>query len=456
LYAFNYGGLILSSLSIQRDYFRKRLLFVSLIALVVIGVVGGCSDNNGEQNSTQVLTENDFANDDSLSGNPEGLVIVTFLEHPNMENAENDTHELGIDEIPITYSRTIEHTLCWEDEDEQSGHFMELKDSEGNEVLRLDANGECVTEVIEAGDYAMIFYHDGRLETKHAIFIIPNPEDVEQAKNTRGLINRFKTAAANIVERIEQTVTKDAEAQVVERHVELLISTNSCPACELAGADLSGADLTGAILILANMTGANLMEANLMDADIRVATLVNANLSSANLSEADFSSSDLTGANMSGANLEFARLDEANLENATLADADLENADLEMAILVNTNLRNAVLVSADLRGADLSSADLMDADMLFVNLFFANLSNTNLGNANLHFAYMPGANLMDANLAFADLTDATLLEVNLIGAILFGADFSDALWCDACACDNPSVGTCVGCPSAEEVCTGPE
>ena len=39
---------------------------------------------------------------------------------------------------------------------------MELEDSDGNEILRIDVNGECVTEVIKAGDYVMIIHHDGR------------------------------------------------------------------------------------------------------------------------------------------------------------------------------------------------------------------------------------------------------------------------------------------------------
>src|SRR3546814_16713266 len=55
---------------------------------------------------------------------------------------ENDTGETGDDLIPLRYANTLEHTFCWEDDDGNAGHFMELHDSEGSEILRLDVNGE--------------------------------------------------------------------------------------------------------------------------------------------------------------------------------------------------------------------------------------------------------------------------------------------------------------------------
>ena len=435
---------------------------VLLLGFITIVVIGGCSNNNGGQNNTQTLTENDFSNDPSIQANLEKQIVIKFLEHPDSETPENDTGETGNDTIPLRYNRTAEHTYCWEDDDGEAGHFMELDDSAGNEIFRLDVNGECQTVLLEAGDYVMTIHHDGRIETTHPIFIIPNPENIEQARNTKGFFNRFKLAAANILKRIEKTITKEARAQTIplpqpepaEENVEVLLSTNRCVFCDLSGANLAGADLMGARLFLSNLTGANLIGTNLMGADIRFATLVNANLNSANLIEAEFDSSDMMGANMTNADLSFAFLPDTNLENATFQGANLENALFETAVIINANLRDTVLFGADLTGADLSGSDFTGADMRIADLFFTNLTGANLLEARLNTADLNGANLSNANLAFADLTDAMLLDATLTGAILFGADFSGALWCNACSCDDPSIGTCVGCPSADEVCTG--
>ena len=59
---------------------------------------------------------------------------------------------------------------------------MELVDSEGNEILKIDVNVECVTEVIEAGDYVMIINHDGRKEKTRPVFIIPGRSGGQQAQ----------------------------------------------------------------------------------------------------------------------------------------------------------------------------------------------------------------------------------------------------------------------------------
>ncbi|GJM16059.1 MAG: hypothetical protein DHS20C13_13860 [Thermodesulfobacteriota bacterium] len=448
-----------------RNFFGKCSA-VLLLGLISIFAIGGCSDNGGGQGNTQALTENDFSNNPSLQANLENQIVVKFLEHPDSDTPENDTGETGNDTIPLRYSRTVDHTFCWEDDDGEAGHFMELDDSAGKEIFRLDVNGECKTVVLEAGDYVITLHHDGRIETTHPIFIIPNPENIEQAQNTQGLFNSFKLAAANMFKRIEKTVTKEAQAQTqtqtipqpqpgpVEENVEVLLSTNRCVFCDLSGANLAGADLMGARLFLSNLTGANLIGANLLGANITFATLVNANLNSANLIEAEFDFSDMMGANMADADLSFAFLPDTNLENATFQGANLENALFETAVIINANLRDTVLFGADLTGADLSGADFTGADMRIADLFFANLTGANLFEARLNTADLNETNLTNANLAFADLTDARLLESNLTGAILFGADFSGALWCNACLCDDPSIGTCVGCPSADEVCTG--
>lgn len=52
-----------------------------------------------------------------------------------------------------------------------------------------------------------------------------------------------------------------------------LHATNSCPGCDLSGANLAGIDLYGANLSGANLTGANLAGTTFSDADLTGANL---------------------------------------------------------------------------------------------------------------------------------------------------------------------------------------
>ncbi len=265
----------------SRDYLMKSLGFVLIFGFIAMGAIGGCNNHGGDQDGTQALTENDFFNDPNLSANPKKGVVVIFLEHPDSEKPENDTGEVGNDVIPLTYTRTLEHTYCWEEDDLEAGHFIELDDSEGNEVLRVDVNGECVTEVIEAGNYVMTIHHDGRILTTHPVFIIPNPDDIQQARTTDGLINRFKVVIANILQNIQNTVSKDARAQSVQENLQTLISTRRCSNCDLQRADLTGVDLSGVDLNNANLSGAKLNSAHLTNANLDGVILSSTNFTGA-------------------------------------------------------------------------------------------------------------------------------------------------------------------------------
>jgi len=59
----------MSRLLKSRDYFVKCLGFLLLLGFISLGSIGGCGNNDGDD--TQALTENDFANDPSLSADPE-------------------------------------------------------------------------------------------------------------------------------------------------------------------------------------------------------------------------------------------------------------------------------------------------------------------------------------------------------------------------------------------------
>ncbi|MEC4983320.1 MAG: pentapeptide repeat-containing protein [Oscillatoria sp. PMC 1068.18] len=92
------------------------------------------------------------------------------------------------------------------------------------------------------------------------------------------------------------------------QHTSQLLSSKSCPQCELSGAglvmaNLSGADLRGANLSRANLSRADLSGANLMGVDLSGASLNGANLAGAILIGANLHGTDLRDAYLMGANL---------------------------------------------------------------------------------------------------------------------------------------------------------
>lgn len=315
---------------------KYSILFIALILVLPLFILG-CDDNNNSINGT-ARTENDFCNDPDLMVNLEESVVVSFLENPMSEELDCDTGKLGIDHIPVTYTEKVEQTLCWEDDDPDAMHFMEFVDSEGNEILKVDVNGECVTEIIEAGDYVMTIHHDGRNFTTYPLFIradpdplfiphyfSPVPDDIQEAtKKLDGLINNLRIITTQITEALRNTLYIDARAQSCTRHqtvagdvvlrlvppftpdpqptsnsaldesadcvipfrfiadtvspmitdLRLNISIGLCTACDLKGADLSRSNLTGTDLSYANLTGADLNGTNLTGADLSFATWI--------------------------------------------------------------------------------------------------------------------------------------------------------------------------------------
>lgn len=129
-----------------------------------------------------------------------------------------------------------------------------------------------------------------------------------------------------------------------------------------------------------------------------------------------------------------------NLQTTMLADPDIEIA-FEKAQL------DSLLTSIDGSGVDFTGANLIQTD----------LSNANLNEAVLSLADLTGADLSSADLSNSFLTSANLTNTDLTNTILTGA-----LWCndggdfdeDFCFCEDPSVGTCAGCPAVEDVCAG--
>ncbi len=272
----------------------KNQTFISFMVLLLLTSVSfiGC-DNDGGGGSAQdarALTERDFFNNPNLLANPEKGVVVVFLEPTEAPEVDNLTGELGFDVIPHRYTRTLNHTICWEDDNVDSKHFMILLNSGGEEVLRVEANGDCVTVVLEPGDYEMVLTHGEHVNEIETVFLIPAPEGEQVTKRDEFNQKEIKTANGfsskmhryipgvfvKFFESISNVFTRPARAQMPPA-VETLITTRKCIGCDLTGADLSfqklegvvltGATLTRAILIGTFLTGADFSNAIWIDGE---------------------------------------------------------------------------------------------------------------------------------------------------------------------------------------------
>ena len=256
-----------------------RGMYLLALLTVIFFAFYGCGDGDSEKRSN-VITENDLFANPQIKATHEDTMVI-FLEHPDGEGHDNDIGEKGVDEVPVHYSESVNHTFCWEDDTSATEHSMELIDSSGNTVLTEHINGECANAIIPSGHYTMRFTHGGQSEGTQAIFIRP-VEDI--SISSRGAVN---TAS-------------------VQDNIHTLLTTKRCGLCDLHSADLSDADLMSASLWSANLSNANLSGADLEGAVLWWVNLSSANLSGADLSSADLKEANLSGVNMSGANLSCA------------------------------------------------------------------------------------------------------------------------------------------------------
>ena len=110
-------------------------LFTLFSVFFIVALITACDNDNNDQDIIEVLTENDFVEDESIRADFGQHNIVKFLEPPIVNQISKDTGDIGTDIIPVTYTATVEHTFCWEDDNPDSEHFMELTDTEGSSIL---------------------------------------------------------------------------------------------------------------------------------------------------------------------------------------------------------------------------------------------------------------------------------------------------------------------------------
>ena len=261
-----------------------------LAVIIIMATATGCDSGNGGNH--QALTENDFVNNPSLRAVPDNQIIVDFLEPPSSDTPQYDTGEVGIDLIPLTYPQTETDTFCWKDANSGDMDYMVLLDSQGEEVLRVDVNGDCVTDTIDPGDYVMEFHHDGSTDP-HTIFMGPKGGPDQQAMKTDGLFNGFKVVVSKILRGIQNTIFKDARAQATTKAnlVAYILDTNECDSC-----DLRNIIAPVAFFHYVNLSYSDLAYAHLELAILRQSTLINTYFGGAYLHSATFDEADLTGA----------------------------------------------------------------------------------------------------------------------------------------------------------------
>ena len=201
----------------------KKLLAVGLLILLTLHITGCDNDSDNQSNTKTVFTENDFINDPSLIVDIAISTCITFLEPPKSDDngarlfSINDDGEQGTDLYPIFISTTTNITLCWEDENPNAEHTVSIIDSQGNEMGFHQVNEDCVSELIEPGDYFLLFTHDAKTNEEHTVYMRPaNNSSVKRSES-------FPKFLPNII--------KDAFAETDE--LELLVTTNSCESCNL-------------------------------------------------------------------------------------------------------------------------------------------------------------------------------------------------------------------------------
>lgn len=111
----------------------------------------------------------------------------------------------------------------------------------------------------------------------------------------------------------------------VQENIDILIKTNKCVSCNLAGADLNRLNLSEADLRQADLTGATFFLADLSDADLSGAVLRGTKFGGADLANADLRGADLRGASISGAYTVGSKIDGNFVSMNISDDADLKD-----------------------------------------------------------------------------------------------------------------------------------
>jgi len=228
---------------------KKKIAIGIIVGLLFAGVLAGaCYVYLGDlytYSSRHVLTLKDFSDDDSLRAGPANFVVVSFWQgSPDVAAGE------PVAVIPYSFPYDKAFTFCWETGAAIFNEYMMFHYANGREVFRLDAGGDCVTEVLASAAYEMRFYRDDTT-SELPIFIRPFPDIA---------FTWFDPYSP-------------------PEPTQFILTTNVCRECNLAGGDFFQANFEGCDFTKADLTNAYLYRANLTDAILTDATLSGANLS---------------------------------------------------------------------------------------------------------------------------------------------------------------------------------
>jgi uncharacterized protein YjbI with pentapeptide repeats len=266
----------------------KRIPAKGMLITVVLFLYAGCGGggsgpvesgtNYGVQKSG--YHEHEFSQNQGLRALPLHTVIVS-LEHSSHVPHEDDTLTAGVDAIPYHYPATETYTFCMED-DNGEAHYMTMVDAKGNEVVRVEAGGECITRTIEKGNYTKYLYHGGTggVDSKPKLVFI------QSVKQEPG-------AGASIIKAAAQTGGGN----------KIDMTFSHCVGCDFSDMDLQKYDFQSADLSQANFTGARLEKTSFIGAQLQ-----GANFSAAKLAEANFNLANIKGTIFTGA--KFNSIDE--------------------------------------------------------------------------------------------------------------------------------------------------
>ncbi len=148
------------------------------------------------------------------------------------------------------------------------------------------------------------------------------------------------------------------------QQLEQFNQTNSCPNCDLAGAELTRVKHRKALLKGADLSQATLSHANFEQADFTFALLIRTKAIKAKLMKATFDGANLI--NLDGKNSYFsgASFKNCRLNNANLVKANLSNTDFTSATLVNADLSYALLIGAQITAEQLKQVKKLDCAVL--------------------------------------------------------------------------------------------
>jgi uncharacterized protein YjbI with pentapeptide repeats len=230
--------------------------------------------------------------------------------------------------------------------------------------------------------------------------------------------------------------------------VEMVLSTNQCERCNLAGIDLGGKDLHNAKFAGTNLNDAILASTNLAGADLRNVFLQGAQLPNANLDAANLCGAKLNAAPSSAGSTNVA---------ANLAGAFLRNADLSRSNAAGANFTSSSFFSADQAVCTPSACETYSRPVC-ATAAAATLDGIQFGNAylvgvDLSNAHGSGASFSNAVLTGARLNNAILTPLNgtpanFTGSFIQGADFSAADLTGAIF-SNAYAATAPGCMQFE-------